>query len=136
MTKTEIELFMFDFYLMITNNPDITDYDISNDLGITQSKARSLRVRNHLIYPKTIDWKEKLLKSLNNASYDKNTDRISINILDPNVLCEIEHFLEIHSGGFNENQLKQSVLTIKPGYMVELLLHIEPENEKKEIIKK
>lgn len=71
LSKPEMELMMFDFYIkkMMSNcrSDDDTfdyslcsDYKISIDLGITQQRVRNLKVKNQLVNP----IKETLNKSM------------------------------------------------------------------------
>ncbi len=84
MSKADIELMMFHFYIekMVTDFKDengildykkCSDYKISKDLGITQQRVRNLKVKNQLVYPIEYDWKAALSQLIKNVRYDKDT---------------------------------------------------------------
>ena len=105
MSKSDIELLMFRFYIekliRMNQNADGTidyrkcsDYRISQELGITQQRVRNLKIKNQLKNPIEYDWKVALAKLTNNARYDKGTGKITMNIPDPNLYLEIQNFIE------------------------------------------
>lgn len=144
-SKSQIDLLMFSIYLdkLIETNQNFDDYSLSKQLGIVQSSIRQLKKKKQLIYPRDYKWYEAFLEYCQNAQFDKS-DRIVINIPDPNVYIELQNAIE-EIGGYVEVQLNSKLLKIPPGYFVELLLKInqianglsEKENKqfKKEFIK-
>ncbi len=145
LTKTDFELMMFGFYYkkmkecFKDKNGAIdyikcSDYRISKDLGITQQKVRNLKVKYQLVSEQDeYDWKDEFVKLIGNARIDNN--KMIINIPDPNLYLDIQNFLE-ENGGFVEKQLNNKLLQIRIEYFIDLLLAIEPENNKKEIIER
>lgn len=144
-SKADIELLMFDIYIkkIISDNENddgtidyrkCSDYKISKDLGITQQRVRNLKVKNQLVHPIEFDWKAALATLTCNARYDSNTKKITINIPDPNLFYEIQNFIE-EQGAYVEMQLNSKILQIRVEYYIELILAIEPENTRKEVIK-
>jgi hypothetical protein len=78
LSKTDFELLMFDIYIeQLLNqrgdeNPtEYSDYRLSKDLGITQSKISSLKVKKQLQYPREYDWREAFLRSSKNVRYEQ-----------------------------------------------------------------
>ena len=60
MSKTDFETLLFSIYIerCLEKKQPFDDYKLSRDLGITQGKVRSLKVRKELQYPyKEFDWK-------------------------------------------------------------------------------
>ena len=145
-SKADVELIMFDFYIkkMISTYQDtdgrvdysrISDYRISKELGITQQRVRSLKVRNQLVHPIDFNWEIAFARLIENASYDTSTKRVTLTIPDPNLFIEIENHLE-EKGNYIEKQLNSKLLQMRVEYFVELAIDIEPANTRKSIIKK
>lgn len=146
LSKSEFELMMFRFYFekMISKNTfedktidysNCSDYKISKDLGITQQRVKNLKIKSHLAHPiKEFDWKKALAKLTENARYDNITNRITLNIPDPNLLLEIQNFIE-ENGAYVEKQLNGKVLQLRAEYYIDLIVALEPEEKRKEITK-
>ena len=145
LSKSEIELMMFRFYLekMISENrfddgtinySKCSDYIISKDLGISQQRVRNLKLKSQLTNPIEFDWKKALAKLTENARYDKTTQKITLNIPDPNLYLEIQNFIE-NNGAYIEKQLNSKVLQLRAEYYIDLIVSLEPEETRKEIIK-
>lgn len=146
LSKSDMELLMFDIYISnVINNPkydngtidynECSDYKISKDLGITQQRVNNLKIKKQLRYPIDFDWKASLAGLMKNARYDKNAQKISLNIPDPNLFLEIQNFLE-EKGAFIDIQLNRKILQMRAEYFVELSLLLETEKKRKEVIKK
>ena len=63
MSKIDIETLIFSEYIehCLRNRLEIDDYTISKELGITQSRVRTLKERKELKYPHDeFDWKNAL----------------------------------------------------------------------------
>jgi len=110
-SKVDYEVLMFTVYLDSLKEP-AHDYDISLDLGITETKVRSLRVKSQLLYPREINWVNELALSLEHGVYDSGT--ITITIEDPSVLNRIRHEVESKYGmvGLSLNS-KQLMLPVE-----------------------
>lgn len=145
MSKSDIELMMFDIFMkkMIKDNRDTngtidyskcSDYRISQELGITQQKVKNLKVKSQLVYPVDYDWKLALAKLIKNARFDKQTQKVTLNIPDPNLYLEIRNFIE-EQGAYVEVQLNSKILQLRAEDFVDLALVLEPENNRQEIIK-
>lgn len=146
LSKADLELMMFRFYIekMVSDNENkdgtidyrkCSDYKISKDLGITQQRVRNLKVKNQLTHPIEYDWKRAFAKLTENARYDKHTGKVIINIPDPNLALEIQNFIE-DSGAYVEKQLNTKLLQIRVEYYIDLIVALEPEQNKKKIVKK
>ncbi len=145
MSKSDIELMMFHFYLqkIIDDNKNenntidynkCSDYKISKELGITQQKVRNLKVKSQLIYPIKFDWKQSLSTLVNNARFDEKNKKIILNIPDPNLYLEIKEYIE-EKGAYVETQLNGKILQIRIEYFIELVLSFENETSRQKIIK-
>ena len=145
MSKSEIELMMFRFYIerMIIDNraedgtidyKNCSDYKISKDLGITQQRVRNLKVKNQLVNPIQYDWKVALAKLTDNARYEKSSHKIRLNIPDPNLYLEIQNFIE-DQGAYVEKQLNSKILQLRAEYFIDLVIALESEETRKTIIK-
>lgn len=145
MSKADIELLMFDFYLcqMIKahkaddgsiNYNECSDYKISQDLGITQQRVRNLKIKKQLVYPVDYEWEVAFAKLIKNARYDPKTKKIALNIPDPNLFIEIQNFVESR-GSYVEKQLNSKILQIRAEYFIELVVSLEPEESRKKIIR-
>ena len=144
-SKADIELLMFRFYLeKIVSDAKCSDgtidylkcsdYQISKDLGITQQKVRNLKIKKELIYPSKFDWQLALKNLLKNARYERESKKICLSILDPNLYYEVENFFDLH-GAAIEKTLNPKILKLRVEYFIQLLTELEAENSKKEILK-
>lgn len=144
-SKADFELLMFHFFLekinagardekdMLDFN-ECSDYIISQKLGITQERVRSLKVKKQLVYPYKYDWKNAFAQLVEHARYDEKKREIVINIPDPNLFYDIQNFVE-SNGGYIDIQLNKKVLKIKVEYYIQLAMYAENESNKKKIIK-
>ena len=145
MSKSDIEVMMFRFYIekLVKQSEyedgtidyrKCSDYKISQDLGITQQRIRNLKVKTQLRYPVEFKWELAFAKLTENARYDTKTKKIMINIPDPNLYLEIQNFFE-EKGAYVEKQLNSKILQIRAEYYIDLILALEEEKSRKEIIK-
>lgn len=143
-SKSEMDLLMFSFYLdkELKENTDengildynlVSDYSISKKLCITQQKVKSLKVKKQLVYPIEYDWKKAFSSLLKKARYDKNTQKIIISIPDPNLLIEIQNYVE-ERGGYISKQINSKLLQMRVEYYIELVVLVSDEKSKKKII--
>ncbi len=142
-SKADIELMMFNFYIqkMIKDNQEqdgtidynkCSDYKISKDLGITQQRVRNLKVKNQLINPIDFEWEKAFAKLVSNAKFENQ--KVIISIPDPNLFYEIQNFLE-EQGAYIDKQLNSKLLVIRVEYFIDLLVSLEPEHNRKEVVK-
>lgn len=145
LSKSDMEILMFDIYIdkMISMHKNdsgtidynkCSDYRISKDLGITQQRVRNLKIKKQLRNPVEYDWKCALAGLIKNARYDEATHKITLNIPDPNLYLEIQNYLE-EQGAYIEKQLNSKILQMRAEYFLELSLMLEPEANRKDIIK-
>lgn len=145
-SKSDIDLLMFKFFLEkeIENNVNgdnlldynsVSDYEISKKLGITQQRVRTLKIKKQLIYPTKYNWQKSLSALLKNARFDKESQKVVLSIPDPNLLIEIQNYVEKH-GGYIATQFNRKLLQIRIEYFIELAVLVnENEYTTKETIK-
>lgn len=105
---------MFTAYLDSLDENEINDYEISIDLGITESKVRNLRIKSQLQYPREIKWEEKLASAIEKGTYDPVQKQVTITIEDPSVRNRIRYEVESRFGTVNLSlNSKQLVLPVE-----------------------
>ncbi len=92
-SKADFEILMFTIYLDMLDSP-AKDYNISIDLGITESKVRQLRIKSQLLYPRNLDWQDELHRAMEKGFYDQTNHTITIMIEDPSVQSLIKSKIE------------------------------------------
>lgn len=90
-TKSEIELFLFHHFIEShrQENKHISDQCLSKQLGSTQQRVRNLRIKENLQFPLEININTEFEKLIKKASYDKSTEKITMDIEDPNLYIEL-----------------------------------------------
>lgn len=113
-SKADFEVLLFSEYIehCISAGEPYDDYTLSKQLGITQSRIRSLKERKELKYPHTgFDWKASFAESVKNAKYDESDHYVKIIVQDINVLNEVRHFIE-EKGWYDECSLNKKLLRL------------------------
>lgn len=113
-SKADLETLLFSEYIehCMKNNIPYDDYHLSKELGITQSRIRSLKERKELKYPyNAFDWKKAFADSVSNAKYDETDHYVKFIIQDINVMNEVRHFIE-EKGWYDECSLNRKLLRI------------------------
>ncbi len=139
--KTDMDVLMFSFYIeaLIKKGKPFDDYTLSRQLGILQPTIRQLKLKKQLYYPVDYSWKEAFKKYAARVRWEKENNVI-ISIPDPNVMVELEHFIE-EQGGYIDYQLNRKILKLPFGYYIQLLMYVEDISEEdskkfeKELIK-
>lgn len=143
--KSEIELLMFSFYMdaLISrnkNNEDLldysacSDYEIGKELGITQERVRTLKIKKQARYRVDFDWRNSLASLKDCIRYDEVKKKIIIPTPDPNLYNEIRNYIE-QAGGYIEIQRKGNYIQIRPEYYLMLIyenLAIDQQKEAKD----
>lgn len=105
--KAYIDTLIFSAYIehCLDNGLPYDDYTLSNQLGITETKVRSLKERKQLQYPyDKYDWKEAFVALIPNAKYNDLKRLVQINIGDVNLLKDVRNFV-YSNGWYDEFQL-------------------------------
>lgn len=136
-SKADIDALMFSIYLekIMDREPEdfaaYSDYTLSKQLGITQSRISNLKVKKELLYPyDKFEWKNTLLSASKNAIVENG--RIKFFIPDRNVYLEVRNAVESR-GGFIDVTLSRNLLVIRTEYFLDLLLAISDDSERKRI---
>ncbi len=139
LSKADFELLMFDIYIeqlfvkMGDENPaEYSDYRLSKDLGITQSKVSSLKIKKQLQYPREYDWRESFMRSSKNVRYEQG--KIKLQIPDINVYYEVKNAIE-EAGGYVEVTLTSKLLQIPPEFFLDFLEGISDEKTRESLRK-
>ena len=120
--KSDIDVLMFSVYIehCIDSSRLYDDYTLSKELGITQTRIRTLKEKKELKYPrKGFKWEEAFARELINAKYDKNTNNIKMIIQDINVMNEVRNYIE-QKGWYDECSLNKKLLVISLDCFVEI----------------
>lgn len=142
-SKSQSDLLMFDIFLKKTIEENTkadgtidyekcSDYNISKELGITQQRVKSLKVKKQLIYPEQYDWIKALASISDRARYENG--KIIIPIPDPNLYLEIDNAIN-EKGGYAEYSLNSKLLKMRVEYFIQLAIDFSDESSKNKIIK-
>ena len=138
-SKSDIDVLMFSIYIeqILEKGPEnfsaYSDYTLSKQLGITQSRVSNLKVKKELLYPyEGFKWKEALLTASKNAIIEDH--RIKFFIPDRNVFLEVKNAIE-YTGGFIDVTLTNNLLVIRKEYFLDLLVAISEDGDRKRIRK-
>jgi hypothetical protein len=132
-SKADLEVYLFSFYIehLLDKGENFDDYVLGRDLGITQSRIRSLKERKELKYPrKGYEWQKEFLKHANNAKYDEAKRLIKFSIPDVNVIKDVRYFFETQ-GQYNEYQLNPKVFQCRLDTFVEMTKMIAEDSGEK-----
>ena len=139
MSKSDFETLLFSIYIeriLDKSEKDMStysDYTLSKQLGITQSKVSNLKVKKELQYPrKGFDWKVSFSRICNNAQFENG--KIKIHIPDKNLYLEIKNRLE-NMGEYVDVRLNPALLQITPQAFISLVISIAPEKDKDLLVK-
>ena len=131
--KSDYEILMFSIYLdLLETEP--RDYDISLDLGIPESKVRSLRIKAQLLYPREqLDWEKELKKALSKGQYNTEDLTITIMIEDPSVQNLLKSKIEETYGVVYKTMNSKHLCLPIESYV---LLAMELEGDRKQALSK
>lgn len=121
-SKADLEVLLFSEYIehCIGAGKPYGDYTLSKQLGITQSRVRTLKERKELKYPhEGFDWRVSFADSVKNAKYDESDHYVKIIIQDVNVLNEARHFIE-EKGWYDECSLNKKLFRLPLDCFVEI----------------
>jgi len=132
-SKSDFETLLFSEYVNCCARHGVPydDYSLSKQLGITQSRIRSLMERKELKYPTNSDdnwWRYELVKAVKNAKYDGQDHYVKFIIQDVNVMNEIRHYIE-SIGWYDEISLNRKLIRIPLDCFAEICLQDETLSE-------
>ena len=138
-SKADVETLMFSLYIeqILKKEQDnmvaYSDYSLSKELGITQSKVSNLKVRKELQYPyEDFKWEKSFERVSKNFAYEDG--KIKMHIPDKNLYLELKNAIET-SGGYVEVQLTNNLLQVKLPYFIDLLIAISGDEDRENIRK-
>lgn len=115
------------------NNLLCDDYTLSNSLGITESRIRSLKERKQLQYSyEDYDWRKEFIKLIPNTKYNDVKKLVQINIGDVNLIKDVSYFV-YENNWFDEFQSNPKLFQCRLDYFIDLcykLGDIKPIDEK------
>lgn len=128
MTKTDYETLLFRIYIRHLKNQNLStdDYSISRALGITQSKVRTLKLRNELQESLLADdsWKREFAECVGTAIYDENKKLVKVMVPEVTVMMELRHFME-ENRWYDEYQLNPKLFQCPLDFFLPLCEKIE-----------
>lgn len=131
MTKADLEILLFSEYIehRIKNQLPFDDYSLSKELGITQSRIRTLKEKKELKYPyEKFIWQNAFAESVKTAKVDPNDHYVKMIIQDVNVMNEVRNFIEVN-GWYDECSLNKKLLRIPLDCFVEICYNNEEFND-------
>ncbi|MBE6863586.1 MAG: hypothetical protein E7495_03310 [Ruminococcus flavefaciens] len=131
MLKADIDTLIFSTYIehcMKYGDP-YDDYTLSIELGITESRVRSLKERKQLQYPyPDFNWKDSFVVLISKAKYNDVKHLVQMNIQDVNLMKEVRHFVYVH-GWFDEFQLNPKLFQCRLDFFVSLCKELEENSD-------
>lgn len=134
MQKSDIDVLMFSIFIegildrSESNMDAYSDYTLAKQLGISQSRISTLKVKKQLQYPyDKFDWRRSFARVCENARYEGG--KIKINVRDKNLYYELKNQLEEH-GGYAEATLTSNLLVITPAEFIDLTEEIMSPDER------
>lgn len=121
-SKADLEVLLFSAYIehCIDAGEQYDDYTLSKELGITQTRIRTLKEKKELKYPReNFKWEEAFAQAVVNAKLDENDRYVKMIIQDVNVMNEIRHYIE-QKGWYDECSLNKKLLRIPLSCFVEI----------------
>ena len=122
LTKSDIETLLFSEYIehYINSGLPFDDYTLSKELGITQTRIRSLKERKELVFPhENFRWETAFAQAVVTAKYDEHDHYVKMIIQDINVMNEVRHYIET-KGWYDECSLNRKLLRIPLDCFVEI----------------
>ena len=138
MAKSDMETLMFSIYIeqILSKSEDdfhtYSDFRLAKELGITQSKVSSLKVKKQLQYPHEFRWRDSFARVSENARYENG--KIKIQIPDINLYYEIKNAVE-EAGGYIDVSLTPKLLQISPEYFLDLLVAVSETQQREQLRK-
>ncbi|MCH5281451.1 MAG: hypothetical protein J1E61_08265 [Lachnospiraceae bacterium] len=127
MLKADIDTLIFSTYIehCLKKGLPYDDYSLSNSLGITESRVRSLKERKQLQYPyENYNWKDAFIDLIPNAKYNDVKKLVQINIGDVNLMKDVRHFV-YENGWFDEFQLNPRLFQCRLDYFLALCYKLD-----------
>lgn len=131
MNKNDFEVFIFNQWLSFENNKEKSDYTISRELRIPESKVKRLRYESSLVYSEYENDDQRLrnefYENLKNAKYKADSQKLYFLVPDKLVRQYINDVLE-NDGRYLESSLTSSSVSIYINdfiYLIEKLKFVD-----------
>ena len=138
-SRSDFDTLMFSLYIeqiLFKHQDDFSaysDYTLSKQLGITQTKVSNLKVKKELLYPfEGFNWQKAFERISSKAIYEGG--KIKLFVPDKNLYLEIKNAIET-AGGFIEVQLTPNLLQVRLPYFLDLLIAIDSSKDREELRK-
>lgn len=129
MNKNDYEVALFTL-LLRNGYSQMSDFDISRELKITETKVKRLRYESNLVYPNNEDLNEQLKNLLNNAKYRMaGSNKIQFLVKDKMLRSYASKILE-EQGGFIDSSFNSDIVSVNPEDMILLLCIVSGQNSK------
>lgn len=129
MNKNDYEVALFTL-LLRNGYSQMSDFDISRELKITETKVKRLRYESNLVYPNNEDLNEQLKNLLNNAKYRMaGSNKIQFLVKDKMLRSYASKILE-EQGGFIDSSFNSDIVSVNPEDMILLLSVVYSQNSK------
>ena len=125
-SKADIEVLMFSIYIdhCLEKGLDYDDYTLAIQLGISESRVRTLKVKKELQYPyPKFYWKDAFQQSIRYARYDDKKALVKVSIMDPNVKREVENHIN-KMNSYSEYQLNTKLLQMRADQFIALCVDL------------
>ena len=123
LSKSYFETIMFSIYLehCRKNDSPTDDYSLSKELGISQTKIRTLKQNEalQLNASRTDHWKQEFAKYARYARYDSAKQLVKMTVPEVIVLDELRHFI-VCNNLYDEYQLNPRLFQCRLDVFVEL----------------
>lgn len=131
--KAESDLLLFSEYLeramaCCEDEDKYSDYSLSQLLGISQSRVRSLKEKKELKYPREYSWQEEFWKVCEKAEYENG--KVRLYLRDNRLYTDLCHMLET-LGSYSETTLTRQLIVVQPAAFVDLMVAASDDGDKK-----
>ena len=136
MTKNDFEVWIFGQWLAGSNNKQKSNYEISRELRIPETKVKRLRYEVDLQYQETSDEEKKaqIITLLEKAQLKPNGQQIQFNVENPVLRKYMDHLLK-QAGYFADTSFSSEVVSLTINDWCKLLETIDA-NAMKSLLKK
>lgn len=120
MNKNDYEVALFTL-LLRNGYSEMSDFDISRELKITETKVKRLRYESNLVYPNNTDLRNQLRVLLDKVKFRiSDSNKIQFLIKDKNLRLYANDIFEAQ-GGFADSSFNSSIVSVTPEDLVSLL---------------
>lgn len=131
MSKANLEILLFDIYYKNRKSQQLPldDYTLSKELGISQTRIRTLKSSRALQYADNNSdeiWKQEFVHLIENARYVDEQHQIKMTVPDIVVLIELRNYIE-KNGWYDEYTLNPKLFTCSLPVFLEICSHLEDE---------